>query len=292
MVTRRFIEKIRYYFNELKIEAKYGISFEEFQLNAIKTLNRSKDLGDAKLSIFFTKYCISHWNKIDQIFTEHLDRWQEYEFDAPVNIDLITDEDALGIYYITNGLTSNSQIFYLTGLGYDDELIQFCSDKGFYSLDDDYRIKITQKNSVKARLSKKTNSTTICDITFDDHNNPVIDYNASKYELVPCKEDDGNYFVGVFKKSYISSLKDSDYIEFKNMIASIEWDVFKAKSDKGVAKIVFYEESDDEDQIYYFALSTLLLYRSLLSFNNSERMKTFMSILFWNNIARRRIGSF
>lgn len=290
MPTRYFIEKIRYYFNELNIKAKNGISFADFKHKAIRTLNRSAELGDAKLAVSYIKYCISHWKKIENIFIKQLDKWQEYEIEEPVNIQQILDEDAEGIYYITNALSSFSNRFYLTSSSINDQniLAYPCKD-GFSFEDTDYYIRLNGKTSIKVELFNKNTPAPLCTITFDDNNNPTLKYNHTRFELVSYKDDEQS-FIGVFDKSYIHSLKDDDNIEFENMVAEIEWDVLKAKNDQGIAKVILYEDLDDVDQIFYFALSSFLLYRSLLSLIKTERLKTAMTFIWLRGITRNLIG--
>jgi len=271
MITKRFIEKIRCYFDELGIDAKSGISYEEFETKAIKTLNRCKELSDAKLAIIFYNYCAKKWKKIEKIFLKHLSKWQEYFFEETSNIETVDEESAEGVYCITNAFTKDKEIF-LTSKSFDDEIYSFKYRNHRFMIDNDsnYYIKYSKMNSGIMKLFNKED-TLLCNIVLSDTFDVFLEKNISDYELVIQNEDDKNTFIGVFKKSYIDSLKDTDFIDFKNMIADIEWDLLESKRDIGVARVNLYQEVDDIDLILYFASSTFLLYKS---FNDAKKARS------------------
>lgn len=105
------------------------------------------------------------------------------------------------------------------------------------------------------------NNIHLCNIVLSKSYDIFLDKNHTEYELV-INNTNNNSFIGVFNKSYIDSLSDDDYIDFENMIADIEWDLIHKNSDRGVAKITFYQDIDDITIIIYFAASTFLLYKS------------------------------
>lgn len=281
MITRRFIEKIRYYFDELGIDAKNGISFDEFEDKSIKTLNRCKELADARIVIDFYCFCLKKWNKIEKIFTKHIDKWQEYNFEGQTTIETVDDESAEGVYCLTNALTKSKEVF-LTSKSFDDELYSFKYKNGKFMMEDDgdYYLKYSKMNPDVMKLFDKYNNP-LCNIVLSKTYDVFLEKNNTEYELVVQKKDDGNTFIGVFEKSYINSLGDNDFIEFKNMVADIEWDLLNRKSDLGVTRVTIYREMEDISQILYFATSTFLLYKS---FNDAKNIFA-MSVI---NTAFRR----
>ena len=279
MITRKFIEKIREYFDELSIDAKNGISYDEFEHGFIKTLNRCKELPDAQLVITFYRYCSKKWNKIEKIFSKHLSKWQEYNFEGASNVENVSDEDSEGIYYVTNALTKKSKEIFLSSISLDDELYAFICKNGKFILDDDsdYYIKYSKMDSGTMKMFDKDDNL-LCNIVLSKTFDIFLEKNKTEYELVIENEEDENTFIGVFEKSYIDSLGDNDYVDFKNMIADIEWDLLDAKSDLGIARITLYKDVDDMSQILYFATSTFLLYKS---FNDAKKFRelAMMSII-------------
>lgn len=268
MITKRFVEKIRCYFDELGIDARNGISYEEFEAQFIKTLNRCKDLSDSKLAIVYYKYCSKKWKKIKKIFSKYLDKWQELKFEDASNIETIDDESSEGVYCVTNAFTKSKEIF-LTSKSFNDELYSFNFKHNRFAIEDDgdYYLKYSKMNSGTMKLFNKDDSL-LCNIVLSDTFDVFLEKNISDYELVVQKEDSENTFIGVFKKCYIDSLDDTDYIDFKNMVADIEWDLLNSKSDTGIARVNLYQEVDDISIILYFAASTFLLYKA---FSDAEK---------------------
>ncbi len=263
MITRRFIEKIRFYFNELNIKSTQPITYEDFERQAIKILNRCDTLFDAKKAIVVYKYCVKHWKKIEKIFSKHLNKWQDLTFEKPACIKTISAKDAEGTYCITNAFTKSKDI-YITSKSYNDELYMFQHKNGKFKLNDDdnYYMRFSKLASDTMKLFDKNNKL-LCNIVLDNNYDIFLKANASKYELVPNREDEENPFIGVFEKSYIDSLGENDYIEFKNMIATLEWDIVDKKRSLGVARITLYKNIEDCDflPVIYFGASTFLTYK-------------------------------
>lgn len=288
MITRGFVEKIRTYFDELGIEAKDGISYREFEKQSIKTINRCKDLSDSQNAIQFYNYCSFKWKKIEKIFTKYLEVWKEYKFEDSALIETVDDEeDAEGTYTITNAITDNREIF-LTSKSFEDELYSFKYHKGRYVLNDDnnYYLKYSKTNPCVMKLFNNEDEL-LCNIILSEDMEIFLEKNKTKYELVIKKaeeddEADEGSFVGIFEKSYIDSLADTDYIEFENMVADIEWDLLKEKSDVGVARLNLYKELDDTDTLFYFATSTFLLYKE---FSDASKVSSSRNIALMTGIS-------
>lgn len=286
MITRGFIEKIRCYFDELGIEATNGISFEEFEKKAITTLNRSKELEDAKLVIKFYKYCAKKWKKIEKIFSKYMSKWQELNFEESSIIETVDAESSEGVYYITNAITKSKELF-LTSESFNDDIYSFKFKNGRFMIEDgsDYYLKYSKINPGTMKLFNKNNNL-ICNIVLSNTFDIFLEKNLTKYELIIQNENEEDPFIGIFEKSYIDSLKDTDFIDFKNMIADIEWDLLDSKKDVGVARVNLYQNIDDISLIFYFASSTFLLYKS---FNDAEKVKLFATFFGINTIMTRNL---
>ena len=275
MITRWFIERVRCYLDELGIEAKNGISYEDFEHESIKTINRCKEFSDLKGAIFCFKYCASKWNKIEKMFTKCLDKWQKYKYEGHSNVNVVEDEEeSNSVVCLTNALGNKKEVF-LTSKLFDDKMFSFKYQNGRYMIEDDsdYYMKYAKTSSTVMKLFDKKDNY-ICNIVLSKEFEIFLENNATEYELVIKREDvdDSNPFVAVFEKSYIKSLKDDELIDFENMIASIDWDLLDAKSDEGVARIQFFKPVSDITLILYFAASTFLLYKSYKDYTKSSRL--------------------
>lgn len=121
----------------------------------------------------------------------------------------------------------------------------------------------------------------LSNIVLSDSYDVFLEKNSSKYEIIINKDENDNTYMAIFDKSYIDSLSDDDYIDNKNMIACIEWDILEKKSDLGVALLTLFEDVNDITPLLLFAASTFLLYKSN---NDSEKRKMRNSFLIMNNM--------
>jgi len=273
MITMNFIIKVKLMFEELGIEVKKGITFEDFQKGFIKSLNRCDELGDAKIAITCYRYCMSKWKKIEKIFDKHLSKWQECDCDLDRTIQTISDEDSEGVYYVTNAFAKNRKEVILTSKSLDDNIIDFQQKHGKIMIDNcsDYYIKYSKMNAGKMKIYDRENNH-LSDIVLSNTFEIFLENNKTGYDLVINRDNENNPFIGVFEKSYIDSLGDKDYIEFKNMVADIEWDILDRKSDIGISKINIYKELEDISQIVYFATATFLIYNSFMTAQKNRSM--------------------
>lgn len=274
MITKGFIEKIRGAFDEFNINAPNGITYEEFEKQFIKTLNRSEEIIDAKLAITVYQYCTKKWKKIEKIFTKYLHLWQSYQFEGPSDIHTLSDEESQGSYYITNSLIKGYKNIFLTSSSLEDKVYQVQYKNGKYTLDrdNDFYIKKSNMNSTIMKLFDKKDNM-LCNIVLSDNLEVFLEKNQTKYFLAIGEDEHENTFIGIFDKSYIDSLGDHDMVEFENMVADIQWDIVKKKSDLGIAKITLYKEVDDASMFLYFGMSTFLLYKA---YNDSIKRNRFL----------------
>lgn len=105
MITRNFIEKVHYAFDELNYHETQQLNFNDFEQAAIKTLTHCKDLLDAITAVRMYQFCLKHWTKIKKMFDKKLFVFNEYDYEENSLISVVSDTDVLGTYYITNGIT-------------------------------------------------------------------------------------------------------------------------------------------------------------------------------------------
>lgn len=82
MITRKFIEKVHYYFDELNYYEIQSLDLAKFEQSAINTLIHCKDLDDAITATRMLQFCLQKWNKIKRIFKRKLNIFNEYEYEV------------------------------------------------------------------------------------------------------------------------------------------------------------------------------------------------------------------
>ena len=261
MITKNFVEAVRGSFDLLGIEAYQGIEYDEFQNLAIKKFNRSDSLKDACDIAFATRFCIQNWGKIENLFQNHLNKWQEWDYNKKNSAKSLPDEEACGIYYITNAFERKEKDICLTSISYDDELIacRRTNNKYFLFEDGDYHIKLSAWDSRIMKLYSNDDER-LCNIVLSESWDVFLEKNNSPYELI-IDEEDGSTSIAVFEKEYIDSLGRNDYIDYDKMVALIDWDLIDKKGYRAVSKVYLYDDVDAE-MIFYFAMSPFLLVRA------------------------------
>lgn len=273
-MRRKFVEDVRSCFDLLGIDAPNGISWENFEELTVKKLNRCQNLSDACDVARAMGFCEDNWRKIERLFAENLPAWQEYCFNAKEEVLSLSDEDACGIYYVTNALSNKEKEVCLTSVSFDDEVIVCESQNGKFHIweDGEYYLKYSNWDSRYMKLFDRQGNR-LCKIVLSESMDVFLEKNNTPYELIILEEENG-LFIAVFEREYLDSLGRNDYIDFSNMVSKIEWDLVHKKSNRGVARVILYKDAEDDEMIFYFAMSTFLLFRSYEKSENAAMVAT------------------
>lgn len=259
-MTRKFIEKVHNTFNVLNYQPTSKLDFDEFQKAANRQLTHSKDLFDAKKVVCAYQFALKKWNAIEKIFNKKLSEFNQYNQDKKASIPTVSDDEAVGKFFVTNGITKKLKEIYVTSFNLDDELCCFDYKHGKYSFFDDniYYLKFSQLSSNKMRLFGVENNP-ICDIVLTDDYSILLDKNKSQYVLSPI---DG--YICVYEKEYADSISCTDKFDLDKRIADIQQDVLNENTELGVAELTIYPDDQDVEMLILFAASTFLLYHNYL----------------------------
>lgn len=261
MITKGFIEKVCIAFSVLNYETKDKVNFDEFEKIASKRLSRCKELGDAKEVVTQTRFCYKHWDKIKKIFSNSkaLNYFQMLECDDGDDVGQLNDEEALGTYWITNGLTGPLKDIAIASATFDDETFFVDTKTKQYKIFEDGEFYISNSfwSSGKMKLFNKYNNH-ICDIVTTKTYGIFLKNNESNYYIPKCFAD-----TLIFERKYVESLRSEDDVDTSKVLASIEWDLIKSNKYYSVAKLQIYETIDEENDLelfLLFAVSTFLTY--------------------------------
>lgn len=291
MISRKFIEKVHGAFDELNYREKEHPNYEKFERYAVRTLTHCKELSDAIDAVRMIRFCIKKWKKIEKMFSRKLQLFNEYDYEGNSLISVVSDEEAQGTYYITNGIFGNvkkivfanfthdelsgdSQHDSIFDFGHNNEKIATSNGNeediksnnsmfafgsrngGFTAFDDgNYYIKYAKMSSVKMKLFDN-NKTCLCNIVLSKNLEIFLENNSTQYDIVEY----GNC-IGIYERSYTDSLDDEDEIDTEKCVADIEWDILDAKKYLGVAKLNVYSPNQDMEMLLLFAASTFLTFQ-------------------------------
>ncbi len=261
MITRKFIEKVHYAFDELNYHETKRLDFDNFNNAAFNTLIHCKDLSDAINAIDMFQFCLAKWDKIEKIFNKKISLFNEYSYEGNSLISVVSEAEAAGTYYITNGINRKIKEIFVASCSFDDDSIFMLSfNKGKCTVfnDGDYYIKYSKSSSVKMKLFNKNNDC-MCNIVLSEELGIFLENNMTPYELVVYED-----LVGIYDRKYINSLAPDDIIDTDKLLADIEWDILKKNSDLGVAKLNTYAPDQDLEMFLLFATSTFLLFQKYM----------------------------
>jgi len=277
MITKGFVETILYYFDELGYRIHCDPNQEEFEKAAEWTLIHAAELSDAILVVKMYRYCLDKWEKIEKMFCTKTDYLSSYEYEGRTNINVVSDDDACGVYFITNGINKNSleDIFIASNSFEGDDqdnkglFFSMSRKRNGYAIFEDgaYYIQKAKMSSTKMKLFD-TNNSCIANIVLSEDYDVFLENNHSPYEIILYED-----FIGIYRKDYLQQLNSQRDADVNQLIASIEWDLLDKNEKAGVAKVSLYEDEDIE-MILLFAASTFLLFKQYL---NSENRKTIFS---------------
>ncbi len=209
MISRNFIKKVHDAFDELNYHKTRQLNLDDFEQAALKTLVHCKDLSDAIDAVRMYQFCLKQWTKIEKIFNKKLSIFNEYDFEGNSLLSLVSDDDALGTYYITNGINRNVKEIFVASHSFDEEMFALNFGNGRFTVcnDGNYYLKYSKMSSVKMKLFDNRNNC-LCNIVLSEDLGIFLENNLTPYDLIVYED-----FVGIYDRNYIESLADADIID-------------------------------------------------------------------------------
>ncbi len=273
MITKNFIKTVHEAFDELNYRITKDLNFDNFEKSAIRTLTHCKDLSDSIDAVRMYQFCLKKWNKIEKIFKHKLQQYNQYEYEGNSLISIVSDDESLGTYFITNGINRKIKDIFIASHSFDEEMFALGLTHGKFTVFDDgeYHLKHSNMSSVKMKIfDKKKNC--LCNIVLSENLGIFLENNQTPYELVVYDD-----FVGIFNRNYFETLADDDIIDTEKMLADIEWDILGKKSELGVAKLNVYSADEDLELFLLFATSTFLIFQKYMQ---SQKTQSFAMMSF------------
>lgn len=266
MITRGFIEKVHDVFDELNYHEKTQLDFKAFEQAAVKTLTHCKELSDAIDVVNMYQFCLKEWDKIEKMFYHKLQTFNEYEYEGNSLVSVVPDDEAIGTYYVTNGINKKIKDVFVASHSFDDEMFALGFENGKITVfeDGNYYMKYSKMSSVKMKLFNHKKDC-LCNIVLSKDLGVFLEKNSTPYSLVVY-----NGFVGVYDREYIESLSNSDIIDTEKMIADIEWDILEENSKLGIAKLNVYVPDQDLEMLLFFATSTFLVFQKYIQSQDTK----------------------
>ena len=102
-------------------------------------------------------YYIKHEDKFLKKYNQYPDFWDAIEYHGREEVAIVSEEEAMGIYYITNLNASDYKQVFISSVSYSDELHGLESEDGYFSFGEksEYYLRYARLSSTKMVLTDK-----------------------------------------------------------------------------------------------------------------------------------------
>ncbi len=249
MITRNFIEKIHVYRDELNYHPTENCDMDDFYDALAKTVTHCETLNDVSTTCIISRYIFKKISKIRKMFAKKKDIYNNYAYEGSEFISRISDDDANGHYYLTNGLTHKPNRIFLVGNFEDcDKLYEMNYAKNRYFLDKNgYSLRYDSLSSRKMNLYDKDSQCLGTVVLKDDK--IEIRKNNSPFEVLNVGEE-----IYIFRKKDFDS--GNKKIDLNKAVAIIEWELFEGKDLYGVSRLSLLDNLKNEEFEFLCLLAT------------------------------------
>ncbi len=265
--TAKLLMMIHIFFDEIGYQpSSEDLDFQDVIRHIINTVNHAKTLDDALLIFNLYHYYLKKCNKFINKYCKYPEFWDEIPYEGRNEVDVVSDEEAIGTYYITNALSKDPDNLYISGFSFNNGFYALDYINGFYSIDENpkYYLRKSRMSSDKLVLTN-SNKKVIATIAIDDDTNVYLENNKSRYELIAYESG-----VGFYESDYIYSL-DNEEPDFKNQCkAYVFWDAIDDKGNFGLSRLDVYDENADFDLLIMLAASCFLVFKRHLAAEESR----------------------
>lgn len=268
MITRKFLDKIKFYFDELNYRESKRLNLEKFENQAMWTLKHAESLSDAIYTIQFFRFCLRKWKKIEKIFDKKLDKFNQFSYVGNFLIHTVSDDDATGVYYLTNAINNKVKDVFIASQSFEEDAFSIDAKHGKFFIYENgkYYIKYAQFSSSKMKVYDSQNNH-LCNIVFNKDNSFSLEKNNTPFVL--GTDEDG--FTYIYDRKYVESLKANEKPDETKCLAEMEWDILASGSTFGVAKLNVYQNPEYLELYLLFATSTFLLFRQYMQALKSSK---------------------
>ena len=240
MITRNYIEKIHVYFDELNYRPTESFDMDDFYDALAKTVTHCETLNDVSTTCIISRYIFKKISKIMKMFAKKKDIYNNYAYEGSEFISRISDDDANGHYYLTNGLTHKPNRIFLAGNFEDcDKLYEMNYAKNSYFFHKNgSSIRYDSLSSRKMNLYDKDSQCLGTVVLKDDK--IEIRKNNSPFEVFNVGEE-----IYIFRKKDFDS--GNKKIDLSKAVAMIEWKIFEEKDVYGVSRLSLLENLEDKE---------------------------------------------
>lgn len=264
--TADLLVRIHNFFDEID----YNPSSEDYDPEVVLdkvifTINHSKELDDALYVAREFAYYLKKEDKFIKKYCKYPEFWDMIEYSGREEVAVVSDDESIGSYYITNIYGKNYKDVYITGQAFPDDLFIFKCEDGYFSFgeDSDYYLRYAKLSSTKMVLADKDRKN-IATIVLSKDYGIFLENNKTRYELAIYESG-----IAFFNKEYYDSLNGEEPDLDKECKGFIQWDILDKDSEYGLSRLDVYDEDADINLMVSLAASCFLVFRSYIRGSHS-----------------------
>lgn len=251
--TKELLNNARIYFDELGYHFHVNdeeINYEKFVNCFFNTLNHTDKFSDAIEAIKMFRYLDKRFDNIAKAIYKYPDYFDTLEYGENEVLSLVSDEDAIGTYNVTNAVFEKWSNIIVFGQSEDEpySLLYKGSKFSVYEEDSNLFLRYSHLSKEKMILVDK-NDNKLAIIKLNKNLDIEMSNNHTNYEVV---NDDG--LVYLYRKGEKEKSED-------NFDAILSWDILEKNSKVGLARFILYNEEANDELIILLAAACLLLFR-------------------------------
>ena len=220
VITKSFIDDVRYFFYEVNYNPDNGVKVGDY-LEAVNTTTAHCHKDYLFNVMYNVDFCIKRWKKICKIFKRRADYYYSVELTGKRNIRKMRKE----LYEATDTLTL------IDNRLYDCRCQQVLMRNGRrYQIDEEFEIKKHALYRNGERLFKMVNR------------DNMLKHNGTDFIVYRIDGD-----ACIFRKEYILSLDEDDDLDLDQIVASAHSVVGDRAFEKMCTRIDYYQQVTDEE---------------------------------------------
>ena len=272
--TADLLVRIHNFFDEIDYcPTSDNFDCDKFFDSVVYTINHSKELEDALYIAREYTYYLKKEDKFLKKLRKYSEAWDSIEYHGREEVAVVEDNEAIGVYYITNLYGKDYKEVYLSSQSLGDDVYYFQYKGGYFSFgdDSDYYLRYARMSSVKMVLTDK-NKKNIATVVLSEDLGIFLDNNKTEYELAIYEAG-----IAFFDKDYYYSLCGEEPDLEKHCKAFLQWDIVDDKSECGMSRLEFYDENADLSLMIMLAASCFLVFRSYIKGTNGSALTTILA---------------
>ncbi len=274
--TENLIVETHEFFYEIGYRPRKGmIKHDRVNEQVEFTIKHAKELGDALCVLRLYLDFLSNERKVIKKCAQHPDFWDALGWEGKKVVRKVSDEDAIGSYYLTNVFDLDENTVTMSSQSFGDRIYVSEKEKGYFQFSQ-YFLRFSKLKGSEMVIENE-NREKLTVISYEGDATIALKDNYTKYDVFAYEQG-----MGIYSKSYLNSLGGKEP-NVKMCKGFIKWDILDEKGDYGLSLLEVYDAKADLDLMFAIAASCFLMFKKAQKEYEreieSEKIRTRASIM-------------